>query len=141
MYIFNKEKAYPQGRFGVSWHKLRATEKKSRQGGGVGQALQSRVHVAGVAQVGQPNQAPRLLLYLHPLLLSHLGPQGTFHSRFVPAENHLRLASVAPSPPVADIELDAVVRVGAVVLSRVVIPLLSTAQHVAVREEAEPEVS
>ena len=102
--------------------------------------MQSRVHVAGVAQIGQPNQAPCLLLHLHPLLLSRLGPQGTLHSRLVPAEDDLRLASVAPSPPVAHIELDAVVRVGTVVLCRVVVSLLSTAEHVTVREEAEPEV-
>ena len=80
-------------------------------------------------------------LSLHPLLLSGLGPQGTLDSRFVPAEYHLRFTSVAPSPPVAHIELDAVVGVGAVVLRRVVVPLLSAAEHVAVREEAKPEVS
>ena len=135
-----KDKSYPQGWFGISWHKLRAAEKKSGQGGRVGEALQSRVHVAGVAQVGQPNQTPCLLLHLHPLLLSSLRPQGTLHSGFVPAEDDLGLASVAPSPPVAHIELDAVVRVGLVVLSRVVIPLLSTAEHVTVGEEAKPEV-
>ena len=59
-------------------------------------------------------------------------------TRNIPAEVDLPIAGVAPGPPGNNVELDTVVRLILVVLGGVVRGALRTAQHVAVRVEAEP---